>query len=146
MAVDEFHGEDSKWAKIQSIPGIYVSCNMVNGLAEVIIDRSYMQCLREHNLRFLVKSEFESMFGYDPTKPQDKEVDMYGIEQVSRAYYICFLYDALEAIWYRESEGLELYLRSTAPWFLEVALEWAILNRDILVRKDSWLWRNTNVC
>ncbi|KAH8792194.1 hypothetical protein F5882DRAFT_437771 [Hyaloscypha sp. PMI_1271] len=81
--------------------------------------------------QFLDKAEFEFLFCYDPTQPTKTEVEVYGWG----GFYLRFLGNAFKALWSRRSQGLELCLRSLAPSDLQTAIEWAILNRDILTSK-----------
>lgn len=133
MAAGELEQEDSGWAKIKSTPGIYVFSQRSDGFYEVVVDKSYISWLRQHNFRFLDKAKFECVFRYDPTQPTEAEFKVYGIHEARKKSHNRFLYNAFKAIWSRWSRGLELCLRSIAPSHLQTALEWAILDRDILV-------------
>ncbi|KAH6667756.1 hypothetical protein B0J14DRAFT_567126 [Halenospora varia] len=132
VATDEIEAEDSDWGKIASTPGIYVLWKRPDGFYEVIVDESYIPWLLQHKFRFLNKAEFEFLVGYDPTQPTGIEVDVYGVRGARRRFYVRFLENAFKAIWSRRSRGLELCLRSIVPPYLEIALEWAVLSRDIL--------------
>jgi hypothetical protein len=133
VTTDEIEAENSDWGKIASTPGIYVLGKRLDGYHEVIVDESCIPWLLDHNFLFLDKAEFEFLFDYDPTQPKKIEVEVYGVCGARRRSYVRFLENALEAIWYRRSKGLKSCLRSIAPPYLEIALEWAILSNDILV-------------
>jgi hypothetical protein len=146
VKTDEIEADDSDWGKIASAPGIYVLGKRLDGYYEVIVDESCIPWLLDHSFLFLDKADFEFLFGYDPTQPRKKEVDVYGVLGARRRSYVCFLDNAFNAIWSRRSEGLKLYLRSIAPLDLETALERAILSNDILVTPllTSFMSHNTD--
>lgn len=128
VAADEFEPKDSGWSKIASTPGIYVLGKRLDGFYEVAVDEPYIPWFLHHNFRFLDKAGFELQFCYDPTQPTKAELEVYGWG----GFHVRFLQNAVEAIWSSRSQGLELCLRSIAPSVLQIALEWAILSRDIL--------------
>jgi hypothetical protein len=140
VATDEIEPEDSDWAKIASTPGIYVLGKRLDRFYEVVVDESYVPWLLHHKFRFLDKAQFEFQFCYDPTQPTEGEVKVYGVLGARRRSYVHFLENAFEAIWSRCSRGLELCLRSIVPPYLQTALEWAILSRDILVNPAYFVY------
>ncbi|KAH8591182.1 hypothetical protein B0O99DRAFT_632669 [Bisporella sp. PMI_857] len=107
----------SGWTKVASTPGIHIFGKFDN-FYEIVLDDAYFQWLHNHGFQLLDKAQFEVQFGYDPTKREP---------ELGRR----FLDNAFTAIWSRRSPGLDMLLRSIAPSHLQIALEWAILNRDI---------------
>jgi hypothetical protein len=79
VTTDEIEADDSDWGKIASTPGIYVLGKRLDGYHEVIVNKSYIPWLLDHNFLFLDKAEFESLLGYDPTQLTKIEVDAYSI-------------------------------------------------------------------
>ena len=123
MPADQIEPINSDWKQILSAPGIHVAGKSY-GTYRVAIDDSY--------LPWLSVSKFKFQPDINPLKPVDEEVSVHG-EWVARWNAISrFLQDAMEAISSGRSPGLDSCYRKLARIPHQVALEWAILKRDLV--------------
>jgi hypothetical protein len=126
VPTDEIEPDNSDWDQLKSAPGIYVvgKCHD-DKFYEVAINGSYIPWLHEF--------VFELDLDYDRTEPREAEVRVHGVWTARMKTQARFLQNAINAVWTRRDQGLELYYRHIAPSQLRIPLEWAILNRDVVV-------------
>ncbi|KAG9229879.1 hypothetical protein BJ875DRAFT_521732 [Amylocarpus encephaloides] len=124
--------EDSDWSQIVSERGVCVLGKRPDGYHEVIVDGPYISWLLRHQIHVATKYEYRLMHRSDPTQPAEGEMRVHGVWGARRRSYIRFLGNAFKAIGSGHGPGLRLCLRSITPPCLETALEWAILNCDLL--------------
>lgn len=120
---DQIEPIDSDWKQILPAPGIHIA-GKSHGMYRVAIDDSYVAWL------FWFKFKFQPDF--DPLKPVDEEVSAHGEQVATRNAVARFHRDAVKAIFSRKSPQLDSCYRNLPKVPHQVALEWAILKRDMV--------------
>jgi len=123
VPADQIEPIDSDWKKISLAPGLHVAGKSY-GTYRIAFDDSY--------LPWLSVSKFKFQPDVNPLKPVDGEVSVYGERAATRNAVVRFHQDALKAISSRKSPGLDSCYRNVAEVPYQVALEWAILKRDLV--------------
>ncbi|KAG0645144.1 hypothetical protein D0Z07_9224 [Hyphodiscus hymeniophilus] len=122
VPADHIEPFDSDWKQISLAPGIHVAGKSYDTY-RVAIDDSY--------LPWLSVSKFKFQPDINPLKPVDGEVSVYGERAATRNAIVRFHRDALKAISSRKGPELDCCYRNVAEVLHQVALEWAILKRDL---------------
>jgi len=124
VPADQIEPIDSNWKQISFATGIHVAGKSY-GTYRVAIDDSY--------LPWLSVSKFEFQPEIDPLKPVDEEVSVHGGWVARWNATSRFLQDAMEAVLSGRSPCLDsCYRKHAAQTSHQVALEWAILKRDLV--------------
>lgn len=139
MPTPKTERENDIWNQIQSAPGIYAAGVGNNGdFNEIAVDSSYIPWLFTHG--------FELNLDYDPMEPADTDVVYYGECGAKARANAHFLEIAMEACRFGPRELRQCFREIAQLRRLDIPLEWAILNQDILVNLLFSLYvNNTNI-
>jgi hypothetical protein len=132
VPTDQIESETSDWGQILSVtvsaPGIYVIGKSSDGkFYEVAVCSSYFPWLVGHHF------QFESGLYYDRTKPTDAEIQLYGRLQARKKAQAHFFGSLTTGISSGRGRSFERYCLNIAPYKLQIPLERAILNHNVLV-------------
>ncbi|KAH6670177.1 hypothetical protein B0J14DRAFT_113998 [Halenospora varia] len=122
IPADQIEAINSDWHQLSSAPGIHVAGKSY-GSYRVAIDDAY--------LPWLSVSKFKFQPDLNPMKPLEEEASVQGIRVAIWNAITRFFRDAIEAVSSGKGPGLDSVYLTHAQTSHQLALEWAILKRDL---------------